>query len=132
MPQSIVDDVLARFAPDKLSPVPIVERDQAFNESDIVFARSSPPSARRFIQGGNLGNRWFIWHERGGIALEQHIWGYELNQSADKPVLLGRIEQRPSRHRERPCDEIVDFLNRRGPEPGPLVRVVNEPLKRPQ
>lgn len=124
MPKSIVDDVLSNLGkPSEDLPDLIVERDQAFFETDIIFAGRAT-SFRRFVQGGNLGNRWMIWFEEGGLGYSQSIWGYELNQTTDKPVLLGRVPGR--NYRDRPCTEIVDFLNHRGPKPGPILPIVGQ------
>ena len=43
----------------------MADRDEAFNSTDVI---EKPAPATRFIRAGRIGEYWFLWYERGGIA----------------------------------------------------------------
>lgn len=63
----------------------MADRGEAFNSTDVVV-KSAP--ATRFIRAGRVGDYWFLWYERGGIAYSKHIvllhLDLELTPIADK------------------------------------------------
>ncbi len=48
----------------------MADRGQFFNSTDVV---ERPGPATRFIRGGEIGERWFLWYEHGGIAYWREI-----------------------------------------------------------
>jgi hypothetical protein len=49
---------------------PMADRGEFFNNGDVV---TRPAPFDRFIRGGEIGERWFVWHEHGGIAYWKQI-----------------------------------------------------------
>ena len=43
----------------------MADRGEFFNNGDVV---TKPAPFARFIRGGQIGENWYVWHERGGIA----------------------------------------------------------------
>lgn len=114
MPQTIIADFSARLTRLGFEGRSLIaKREQDFNLSDAVEAGLP---GRRFVQGGHLGDRWFIWYERGGFAPSMNVVAYQLSGMSAKPDLLGLVAQ--GNYLERPCDRIVAFLKRHGAEPG--------------
>jgi hypothetical protein len=49
---------------------PMADRGQFFNATDVIM---TPGPANRFIRGGEIGERWFLWYEHGGIAYFRNV-----------------------------------------------------------
>jgi len=49
---------------------PMADRGQFFNAGDVV---QRPAPFNRFIRGGTIGERWFLWYEHGGFAYWKDI-----------------------------------------------------------
>jgi hypothetical protein len=49
---------------------PMADRGQFFNSTDVVM---TPGPANRFIRGGEIGERWYLWYEHGGIAYFRNV-----------------------------------------------------------
>ena len=49
---------------------PMADRGEPFNATDVVM---TPRPANRFIRGGEIGERWFLWYEHGGIAYYRNV-----------------------------------------------------------
>jgi hypothetical protein len=64
---------------------PMADRGEFFNSTDVI---AKPAPSARFIRAGRVGDYWFLWYERGGIAYSKHIvvlhLDLELTQIADK------------------------------------------------
>ena len=64
---------------------PMADRGEFFNSTDVI---AKPAPGARFIRAGRVGNYWFIWYERGGIAYSKHIvllrMDLELTSVADR------------------------------------------------
>ena len=41
---------------------------------------------RRFIQGGRIGSRWYVWYEQGGIAHSYHLAVFDLTEATATPI----------------------------------------------
>jgi hypothetical protein len=109
MPKAITTDFLSRLPKlDFEGSVRIAQRDQAFNWSDGVTV--GLPS-RRFVQGGRLRDRWFIWYQQGGFAPYSNIFTYRLEDVNTKAVSLDVAKA--VKFEERPCEVLVDFLHSR-------------------
>ncbi|MEI9885327.1 MAG: hypothetical protein WDN08_02315 [Rhizomicrobium sp.] len=48
----------------------MADRGEFFNAGDAV---STPAPFNRFIAAGQIGTRWFVWYEHGGIAYWKQI-----------------------------------------------------------
>ena len=48
----------------------MADRGEFYNNGDIV---TKPAPFDRFIRGGEIGERWFVWYEHGGIAYWKQI-----------------------------------------------------------
>ena len=48
----------------------MANRGEFFNSGDVV---EGPAPFDRFIRGGEIGERWFVWYEHGGIAYWKQI-----------------------------------------------------------
>ena len=63
----------------------MADRGEFFNVTDAV---EKPAPSARFIRAGRVGDYWFLWYERGGIAYSKHIvvlhLDLEMTQVADK------------------------------------------------
>jgi hypothetical protein len=90
VPTPIMDDLLSymrvKSALAKPSP-PIADRNQDFNGSD---AARPGLSFRRFMRGGHVGNRWFVWYEHGGIVSNRNIVLYDFSNRST-PRLLAKL-----------------------------------------
>jgi hypothetical protein len=49
---------------------PMADRGEFFNATDDII---KPGPANRFIRGGEIGERWFLWYEHGGIAYYRNV-----------------------------------------------------------
>ena len=48
----------------------MADRGEFFNAGDVV---TRPAPFDRFIRGGEIGERWYVWHEHGGIGYWKQI-----------------------------------------------------------
>jgi len=48
----------------------MADRGEFFNAGDVV---QRPAPFDRFIRGGEIGEKWFVWYEHGGIAYWKQI-----------------------------------------------------------
>jgi hypothetical protein len=48
----------------------IADRGQFFNSGDVV---TRPAPFNRFIRGGSIGDKYFLWYEHGGFAYWKQI-----------------------------------------------------------
>jgi hypothetical protein len=48
----------------------MADRGEFFNAGDVV---SRPAPFDRFIRGGEIGEKWYVWYEHGGIAYWKQI-----------------------------------------------------------
>jgi len=48
----------------------MADRGEFFNAGDVV---QHPAPFDRFIRGGEIGERWYVWYEHGGIAYWKQI-----------------------------------------------------------
>jgi hypothetical protein len=48
----------------------MADRGEFFNAGDVV---ERPAPFDRFIRGGEIGEKWFVWYEHGGIAYWKQI-----------------------------------------------------------
>lgn len=48
----------------------MADRGEFFNVGDVV---TRPAPFDRFIRGGEIGEKWFVWYEHGGIAYWKQI-----------------------------------------------------------
>lgn len=55
-------------------------RDQEFQMGDVIVDPTLPP--RRFIQGGRIGTRWYVWYEHGGETYASNVAIFELPNGA--------------------------------------------------
>jgi hypothetical protein len=59
---------LRAYIRDKVGPM--ADRGKFFNAGDVV---QKPAPFNRFIRGGEIGERWFLWYEHGGFAYWRQI-----------------------------------------------------------
>jgi hypothetical protein len=48
----------------------IADRGQFFNSGDVI---TKPAPFNRFIRGGSIGDKYFLWYEHGGFAYWKQI-----------------------------------------------------------
>ena len=48
----------------------MADRGEFFNNGDVV---TKPAPFDRFIRGGEIGEKWYVWYEHGGIAYWKQI-----------------------------------------------------------
>jgi len=48
----------------------MADRGEFFNAGDVV---TKPAPFNRFIRGGEIGEKWFVWYEHGGFAYWKQI-----------------------------------------------------------
>ena len=48
----------------------MADRGEFFNSTDV---KEKPAPFDRFIRGGEIGEKWFVWYEHGGIAYWKQI-----------------------------------------------------------
>jgi hypothetical protein len=63
-------------------------RDAAWQVTDVVV---EPLPGRRFIRGDQVGSRWFIWYESGGIAHRYHVAIFDLPPAAPAARLVAHV-----------------------------------------
>jgi hypothetical protein len=63
---------------------PMADRGQFFNSTDVV---TTPGPANRFIRGGEIGERWFLWYEHGGIAYYRNVVLFSSDPSGTPHVI---------------------------------------------
>ena len=97
MDPRIVAELLRRFAqgqPYDLNQL-IAPRDGDWQATDVIMPGPTLPG-RRFIQGGRVGDIWYVWYQTGGIAVMYHAAVFELPPAAERPRLrahtAGRLD----------------------------------------
>jgi hypothetical protein len=60
--------LVRRYIQDKVGE--IADRGEFFNAGDVV---EKPAPFNRFIRGGEIAGRWYLWYEHGGIAYWKQI-----------------------------------------------------------
>ena len=70
------------------NPIDMEPRDHDWQETDLIVMDEPSCSFRRFVQGGRDGTRWYVWHERGGMAHSHHIAIFDLPKGGTTPHLL--------------------------------------------
>jgi len=63
---------------------PMADRGRFFNATDVVM---KPGPANRFIRGGEIGERWYLWYEHGGIAYFRNVVLFGSDPSGTPHVL---------------------------------------------
>jgi hypothetical protein len=88
----IVAELKRRFsAPETMRIADMIApRDAEWQVTDVVTP-GQPLLGRRFIQGGRVGTRWYVWYESGGIAHQYHAALFDLAPAASAPRLLAHI-----------------------------------------
>jgi hypothetical protein len=66
----------------------MADRGEPFNATDVI---SQPAPANRFIRGGQVGARWFVWYEHGGIAYWKQILIFGSDPSGTPHVIARAI-----------------------------------------
>jgi len=89
----------------------IAPRDAAWQVTDVV---DEPLPGRRFIRGGRVANRWYVWYESGGIAHLYHAAIFDLPPSAPTPRLVAHVQGRL----DDLCPETRAFLQSPGTDAG--------------
>ena len=64
---------------------PMADRGEFFNSTDVIM---KPGPANRFIRGGEIGERWYLWYEHGGIAYYRNIVLFSSDPSGT-PHIIG-------------------------------------------
>jgi hypothetical protein len=86
-PQIVAE--LARRIPapenDRTAPI-MAARDGAWQATDSVVP--GPLQFRRFIRGGRVGTRWYVWYERGGISHSYNLALFDLPPAAPAAHLV--------------------------------------------
>jgi len=65
----------------------IAPRDSDWQVTDVV-SPGTPLLGRRFIAGGRIGERWYVWYESGGIAHLYHVAIFDLLPTSPAPHLV--------------------------------------------
>src|SRR6516225_8039966 len=64
----------------------MAERDSSWEATDVVGSRPLP--SRRFIKGGRIRSRWYVWYEQGGIGHSYHLAIFDLAGATATPDLI--------------------------------------------
>lgn len=70
----------------------MADRGEFFNDSDDV---SRPAPFSRFIRGGEIGTRWFVWYEHGGRSYSRIVVLFGADGSGKTVVLIDRPAKTP-------------------------------------
>ena len=77
------DAALRPATPNRFGPM--ADRGEFFNSTDVIM---KPGPANRFIRGGEIGERWYLWYEHGGIAYYRNIVLFSSDPSGT-PHIIG-------------------------------------------
>lgn len=82
----------------------MARRDENFTSTDVV---TGDYPLRRFIRAGHVGNEWFVWFERGGIAYSKNIALFHLRLGRGVPIVRAFV----SYATQNPCTVTDDLLD---------------------
>lgn len=97
MDSRIVAELQRRFAQGQAYDISqlIAPRDGDWQATDVIMPGPMLPG-RRFLQGGRVGDTWYVWYQTGGIAIMFHAAIFELPHAAEQPRLrahtAGRLD----------------------------------------
>lgn len=89
--------------------VKIARRNEAYNPTDLI----DETPRLRFVQGGHLGERWFIWSEHGSMGGSLYsVDTYQLDATDMQPRSRGQLGPV---YKQSICNVLTTFLNQREP-----------------
>ncbi|HLY58830.1 MAG TPA: hypothetical protein VKS60_24925 [Stellaceae bacterium] len=105
IPAPIATELARKMPGAILNEFIMADRDQPWQVTDVVIPGPRLPS-RRFIRGGNVGSRWYIWYETGGIAHEFYVAIVELPSTREAAKAVTHFFASP----DRMCSETREHL----------------------